>query len=119
MRTYPLRTKSGEIYAFEVDNTLLSAARIGRIVRESLGAQVTSGPNTFFARTDVRLTFKLKEKSFQVWEPYGDNSRYWIGPDNAESDRLPEIDIIREAIEKARISPFHRLLTLWRRRRAA
>ena len=119
MRTYPLRTPSGEIYAFEVGNTLLSAAKIARIVQTTLGAQITYGPNRVFARSDVRLRFMLRGVGFQVWEPFGDNSRYWVGPESDPPTRHASIDAIQAAIEAYEANPIQRLLSLWRRRRAA
>ena len=45
----------------------------------------------FNAPEDVHVKFKYRNKNMIVWEPYGDNSRYWIGTEQ-END---VIDIAR------------------------
>ncbi len=34
----------------------------------------------FGSSSDLRLTFNYYGEEYIVWEPYGDSSRYWIGP---------------------------------------
>lgn len=77
MRTYPLQA-SGALHAFEVSNIWLQPRAIARLVR-SQGAEVTF-ERRLFRSGDVRLLFRFKGREFQVVEPFGDNSRYWIGP---------------------------------------
>ena len=36
----------------------------------------------FAKSADVHVNFKYCGQPYIVWEPYGDNSRYWIGPDD-------------------------------------
>src|SRR6187431_1100032 len=77
MRTYPLQA-SGALHAFEVSNSWLQPRAIARLVR-SQGAEVTF-KRRLFRSGDVHLQFRFKGREFQVVEPFGDNSRYWIGP---------------------------------------
>ena len=77
MRTYPLLA-SGAIHAFEVSNAWLRPRAIARLVR-SKGAEITF-KRRLFGPGDLRLTFRYKGREFQVVEPFGDNSRYWVGP---------------------------------------
>jgi hypothetical protein len=77
MRTFPLQASS-KLHAFEVSNIWLQPRAIARLVR-SQGAEVTF-QRRLFRSGDVHLRFKFKGKEFQVVEPFGDNSRYWIGP---------------------------------------
>jgi hypothetical protein len=85
MRVYPVVEKNGEIVAFEVENLLVGIRQIARI----LGAepQVTVvRVRRLFAREGAPLVrFALAGESFIVDEPFGDNSRYWIGPENPET----------------------------------
>ena len=39
---------------------------------------------------DVHVTFRFNGKPFVVLEPYGDSSRYWIGP---ETESESPIDV--------------------------
>lgn len=34
------------------------------------------------------MRFKYLNQEFVVWEPYGDSSRYWIGPDEPADGTL-------------------------------
>ncbi len=77
MRTYSLQA-SGALHAFEVSNIWLHPRAIARLVR-SKGAEITFRRRLFRA-ADVHLKFRYKGLEFQVVEPFGDNSRYWIGP---------------------------------------
>ena len=111
MRTYPIPDANGELYAFEVGNLLISGATIGRIVRSKLGATITSKPTTVLSKTDVRLGFILRGVQFVVVEPYGDNSRYWVGPESEGRIRNPLIDMVHAAISEYRPTPISWLLT--------
>jgi hypothetical protein len=77
MRTYPLQA-SGAIHAFEVSNAWLRSRAIARLVR-SKGAEITF-QRRLFGPGDLHLRFRYKGQEFQVVEPFGDNSRYWVGP---------------------------------------
>jgi hypothetical protein len=94
MRTYPLQA-SGAVHAFEVSNLWLRPRAIARLVR-SKGAEITFRRRLFGPR-DLRLRFRYKDREFQVVEPFGDSSRYWIGPveealvPTAETAELNEI----------------------------
>lgn len=42
----------------------------------------------FSKSDDALIWFEYEDVKFIIWEPYGDSSRYWIGPENSEgSDR--------------------------------
>jgi len=40
-----------------------------------------------YATTEIHVTFKYKENEFQVWEPFGDNSRLHIGSENEITEK--------------------------------
>ncbi len=94
MRTYPLQS-SGAIHAFEVSNLWLQPRAIARLLR-SQGADVTF-ERRLFRSGDVHLQFRFKGKEFQVVEPFGDNSRYWIGPAGDAPVPSPEISELHKA----------------------
>jgi hypothetical protein len=105
MRTHPVFDSNGELCAFEVSNALLGAATIGRILRKQLGATITHRPSSFLKVGDVRLEFTLNAIDFVVIEPFGDNSRYWIGPEQGELKRTPAIDAIHQSIARYKPTP--------------
>jgi hypothetical protein len=99
MRTYPLQA-SGVLHAFEVSNIWLQPRAIARLVR-SQGAEITF-QRRLFRSGDVHLQFKFKGKEFQVIEPFGDNSRYWIGPAEESPAPLAEVSDLHEVFARYR-----------------
>jgi hypothetical protein len=62
--------------AFEIGNTFITLRTISEILNSVRG--VTGVRPT--ADADGRLLFEFGGESCVVNEPFGDNSRYWIGP---------------------------------------
>lgn len=50
--------------------------------------------------------FLIDGEKFIAWEPYGDNSRYWIGPDPARY--LPQTQVLLETFETNTVSRLNR-----------
>jgi hypothetical protein len=81
MKTYALRDTEGRTLAFEVSNLLLGRRAVVRIVRTVPGVRITKEPRRWRLSNDEDFCeFELAGVRFVVSEPYGDNSRYWIGP---------------------------------------
>ena len=114
MRTYPLKDSSGDTYAFEVGNVLLSPREIARFVKSKLGAEITAGPQGYPASDDMRLRFRYAGTEFEVFEPFGDNSRYWVGPYSEKPERVASIDDLHAAFLAYRPSLFRRLVAVLR-----
>ncbi len=68
------------MHGFEIGNVLISMGTIKRILK-NLGA--TSLKRQFW--NEDRLLFRYDGEEWVVHEPYGDNSRYWIGPKYANN----------------------------------
>jgi len=100
MQTYPILDGSGELYAFEIELLLISASTVGRIMRTKLGATITPKSRKFYSNNDVRLGFVLQGAHFIVVEPFGDNSRYWVGPHSEGGARNPLIDQVHESLKE-------------------
>lgn len=81
MKTKPLFDKSGSQYAFEIENVFISLNSVTRVLSYTTGVQDVI-PERFFSRSEYRIRFLYQGKQFVVWEPYGDSSTYWIGPEN-------------------------------------
>jgi hypothetical protein len=97
MRTYPLKD-SGALRGFEVSNAWLHTRAIARFV-SSIGAQVRF-QRRLFGAGDVHLKFQYKGREFQVVEPFGDNSRYWIVP--VEASPSGEVADLHDAFVRYR-----------------
>ena len=109
MKTYPLtRNDSSHPFAFEVENTLLGTTTVARLLAEIDGVSDVQ-PRKMFARSsDVHVEFKFRGQPYIVWEPFGDNSRYWIGPKDEASD-AGEIGVLEGAFNRHR-PLFHRVI---------
>ncbi|MDH3623485.1 MAG: hypothetical protein OEQ49_06390 [Myxococcales bacterium] len=105
MKTYPIIDDVGSLRGFEIA-VPLSYRPIYRALRSVEG--VTDVKRTWF--NEDRMKFKFNGEPFIVWEPYGDNSRYWIGPADPPSEQ--DISPIHEAFERYRYSAMLRLV-LW------
>jgi hypothetical protein len=111
MRTHPIRDSSGSLLAFEVENLLIGGATIGRIVKAKLGATIIPNARFVFRNRDVRLGFEVDGVQFVVVEPFGDSSRYWIGPAADDVAPSPLIEGVYEAIAKYSPTPLGWLRT--------
>lgn len=96
MMTYPIRDEHGQIFAFEIENAYISVRTIARLLRSVAGVSGVEARRPFSASRDVHVVFQFSGQRFLVWEPYGDSSRYWIGPD--DDGRRPIVDL--HAIEE-------------------
>lgn len=81
MKTYPVLAKDGsKSAAFEVENAYIGLMTVSRLLRQ-VGDVTDVRPRQLFSSSDgVHIEFKYRGTPFIVWEPYGDSSRYWIGP---------------------------------------
>jgi hypothetical protein len=81
MKTHPIWRDDGSMLAFEVTSAWISFRPLFKILRSIDG--VTDVRRNYF--NEDRLTFLFRGLPFVVHEPWGDNSRYWIGPKEPES----------------------------------
>lgn len=83
MKTSPLALgQDGNPRAFEVENVYVSPATVAQILRRTEGVTDVVQRRLFAAEREVHVKFKYQGYPCIVWEPYGDNSRYWIGPES-------------------------------------
>ena len=97
MRVHDLKDEEGRVYAFEVGNFMLGRRGVLRIVRRIPSAQLVA----FHRRREHFCEFDVHGFRFVVWEPWNDNSRYWIGP-QPRSAEAP-LGTVRAAFERARL----------------
>ena len=81
MKTYPINRDDGTLHAFEIGNTWISIHAIKKILNSI--AEVKSIKRPF--NSDIRIEFIFNDEPWVVWEPWGDSSRYWIGPKNPDN----------------------------------
>jgi len=81
METFPLRNEAGEIFAFEIPSSYFSSSgAVGRFFARCPGVVIERVRRFFEFGNEVHVIFSLDGEKYEVWEPFGDNSRYWVGP---------------------------------------
>jgi hypothetical protein len=99
MNTYEITDKDGTAFAFENENVYITPRKIAKLFTSTGGVTKVRIRKLLDSGNENRLEFEYLGGNFVVWEPYGDNSRYWIGPKDAK-ERLPQIAAIERIFEK-------------------
>lgn len=99
MTTYDLKDKEGRVFAFEIENWILGRWGVVRVVRTIPGAVIKRMP-VFLSwfREEKFCEFEVDGHTYVAWEPFGDNSRFWIGPE--PTHWLPQTEKVWEAFKK-------------------
>jgi hypothetical protein len=97
MRVRDLPSAEGKTNAFEVSNLLLTRSRACKVVEAIPGAKIMKR-SRLFRDTDEFCVFSIGRDEFAIEEPYGDNSRYWIGTKDGEPTR--SLPLVRRAFEE-------------------
>ncbi len=80
METYPtIDEKSGRVLDFEIDNIYVNNSNVARILSKVDGVAEVRVRKLFSRWEEIHIWFKYMNHDCIVWEPFGDNSRYWIG----------------------------------------
>jgi hypothetical protein len=109
MRTFPIRSDSGQMFAFEMENTGISGRTIAQVLGSVDGVTAVVRRRLFAASPEIHITFTFHNRPYIVAEPFGDNNRYWIGPDDnagAEAQATPLDASPLEAAIRSRAMPF-------------
>ena len=106
MKTYPILRSDGSLLGFEVTSAWLTFGPLFKLLRSVEG--VTEVRRNWF--NEDHITFRFHGKQAVVNEPWGDNSRYWIGL--RDPDAATEIDIapLHQAFKRYR---GFLVVTLW------
>lgn len=80
MNTYPITDETGHPFAIEVDVAYCSVRNLAKTIASVDGVTDVKVCKPFSGEGDVRAKFRYQGDEFIVVEPFGDNSRYWIGP---------------------------------------
>lgn len=99
MNTYPIKDDvPGHCWAFEIDLVYITVRPVGQVLAQVQDVSDVRIPKLFRGKDDIRIRFKYKERECIVWEPWGDSSRYWIGPEDT-TDKSLDLKDIRIAFE--------------------
>jgi hypothetical protein len=110
METYPIvdPKKGAYPFAFEIENTYVSRRTVARLLGRLDGVADVVFGGRLGSTNDVRVGFKYRNHEYIVLEPFGDNSRYWIGPENP-AESAGDIGEVESAFRRYR-PPLHRML---------
>jgi len=97
MKTYDLHDDQNRVFAFEIRNLGLGRDGVCRVVETIPGATLVRRPKKFLSwfREDTFCEFTVDGETYEVEEPFGDNSRYWVGP--RPPRWLPQTERVRDA----------------------
>lgn len=118
MKTYPIFKKNGiREPIFEIDKIYISPAALFRLLTLVEGVTEVRPRKIFSKPGDIRLEFRYLGRPYIVWEPFGDNSRFWIGPADMLSGAhpVPQLDspndifVLEDAFKRYR-PPLHRAI---------
>lgn len=117
MKTFPIKLKDGHLYAFEIDNTDIWPRRISKLLN-TLDGVTKIQRKKLLRRLDkdhsedtVHIKFSYNNKEFVVLEPWGDSSRYWIGPKDSNDIETGIIEI--ESVFQKHKIPLVRRIMVW------
>jgi hypothetical protein len=88
VNTYPLKNKTGQVFAFEIDRLLIGSRLISKVLRQIPGVTEIRVRRLFQRPFDIQAEFRFQDQQFMVWEPYADSSRYWIGPNTSDKEAI-------------------------------
>lgn len=86
MKVYEGLDPEGRLVYFEVSNAMLTRRAASKLVSHIPGVSVSSSPSLWpFGNDDAFCRFDFDGKYFELWEPFGDNSRFHIAATPLES----------------------------------
>jgi len=101
MNTYPLRDQAGQMFAFEIESVYIGIKKVAMLLCSVPGVTDLRVRKLFGSDRDIHIEFTYLGKSFIVWEPYADSSRYWIGP-REESQEHIDVNALETALHQYR-----------------
>jgi len=112
VKTYPIAMEGKEtIFAFEIGNTFTYLRWIAYVLRTVEGVSDVRVRRLFGRPSDVHVKFRYLDQECIVHEPWGDSSRYWIGPEDSEEEQI-DLRPIEEAFQRYRLPIIYVLFVL-------
>ncbi len=99
MHTFPIKDSAGRVFAFEIEAQFIGW-RLARRLRDITGVSNVRPRKWWVGSPDVHIRFQYHGRECIVWEPFGDNSRWWIGPDDENAPFVP-LDELESAIARS------------------
>lgn len=103
------RGEDDQPIAFEIEKVYVGPRTIASLLKQVEGIADVQKEGFGGLLREIHVRFKYQGHDYVVWEPYGDNSRYWIGPDNPDECRK-SIRPIEEVFKRYQPSFFQKIL---------
>ncbi|CAN5864888.1 hypothetical protein BH11PSE12_BH11PSE12_06240 [soil metagenome] len=100
MNTYQVKDDLGHPFAFEVENAYIRPRKIAELLAQTEGVSDISIRKLFGSSPDTHVKFKYFGTDFVVYEPFGDSSRYWIGPKDEQNYFSTPIEKMEEIFKR-------------------
>ena len=101
MKTFPvIDERTGCALGFEIENTSISVPTVVAVLSGVKGVSEVRRRRAFSTWDEIHVHFRYRDVECIVWEPFGDNSRYWIGP--KESVRPVNLSDVERAFTEHR-----------------
>ena len=98
MKGFDIVKDQGAMPGFEIGNALISRAQIVEFFGALPDTEVVRDSAALHRNQDgVFCEFTVQGRLFHAWEPFGDNSRFWIEPESQEP--CPQLAIVRDTFE--------------------
>lgn len=98
MKVHRILSDDGNLFAFEIDNAYIRLQKIAALLDAVDNVSNLRLRKPFSSSSDVHIEFEYCGEDYMVWEPYGDSSRYWIGP--REERETVDINALVEVFEQ-------------------
>jgi hypothetical protein len=103
VKVYDLQDHDGQTVGLEVSSTL-GRRRAARVAGGIPGVRILRWPRRWaLTEPDDFCVFDLEGVRFVISEPFGDNSRFWIGPQPVSP--VPQLARVRAAFDEAPVLP--------------
>lgn len=99
MKTWPLFDENKTLFAFEISCLAAGVGKVATILSGISHVSEIEKRKPFRGPADLHIRFKYHNRPMMVWEPYADNSRFWIGPQKRDGDTI-DISEIEEAFRE-------------------
>ncbi|MGH7953155.1 MAG: hypothetical protein ACREFE_14740 [Limisphaerales bacterium] len=108
MKIHDIKDEEGRIFAFEVNNLFFTRKGLCRFIRSIPEVKILKAPGfrSFFKGEDEFCEFEIQGHKFVAWEPWNDNSCYWIGPN--PPNWCEQVEIVRNAFANHKLFSFLR-----------
>lgn len=107
MKTYDVLRANGGVHGFEIDSPYITVNQSASVLKRIAGVSDVRVRKAFSEFEDVHIRFTFRNVECVIWEPFGDNSRYWIGPEKPEIQ--VDVSALREGFERYQPSKLRRV----------